>query len=172
MLLKSKICFTVLAVYEMAAVSILHFQSVCNAIFSPTFCASWYRYFLFCVIVPLVVGLIIMWIREIVRAHHRRRFIRRAKSTLNGILTSIRGRVSEQINVRDMEKIITAAVLVGIKKYADRHPNLRHNVNHIMDVANGDAELDIMATDDEVRVSRPRRKTNTTKSVTKTKRKK
>lgn len=157
MLIKSKICFTVLAVYEMAAVSILHFQRVCDAIFTPVFCDSWYRYFLFCVIVPLVVGLILMWIREIVRAHRRRKFFKRARRTINGVISSIRGKVSENIDIQDMERVITAAVLVGIKRYADRHPNLRHNVNHIMDVANGDAEIDIMATSDEIVPQRVRR---------------
>ena len=60
-------------------------------------------------------------------------------------MSSIRGKISENIDMRDMEKIITAAVLVGIKKYADRHPNLRHNMNHIMGVANGEMDIDVMA---------------------------
>ena len=160
MLIKSKICFTVLAVYEMVAVSILHFQRVCDAIFIPTFCDSWYRYFLFCVIVPLAIGLILMWIREIVRAHRRRKFFKRARRTINGVISSIRGKVSENIDIRDMERVITAAVLVGIKRYADKHPNLRHNVNHIMDVANGDAEIDIMSMADEIKTNTVRRTQN------------
>lgn len=149
MLLKSKICFTVLTIYEIIAVSAMHFQRICDAMFPAAFCDSWFRYFLFCVVVPLLVFLIVMWIREIVRFRRRRSFIRRARNTVNEILASIRGKVSERINVQDMEKIITAAILVGIKKYADRHPNLRHNVNHVIDIANGDSEIDIMATVDE-----------------------
>lgn len=157
MLLKSKICFTALAIYEMIAVSALHFQRICDAMFPTPFCDSWYRYFLFCVVVPLIVVLIVMWIREIVRAHRRRAFIRRARNTVQGVMSSIRGRVSEHIDPRDLEKIITAAVLVGIKRYADRHPNLRRNVNNIMDIANGDAEIDIMSTADQIVPPRPRR---------------
>lgn len=149
MLLKSKICLTILAVYEMIAISFLHFKRICDAMFSTMFCDGWYRYFLFCVIVPLVIGLILMWIREIVRAHRRRRFFRRTRKTINNVVSAIRGRVSEQLDMNDMERIVTAAVLVGIKKYADSHPGLRHSVNHIMDVARGDAEIDIMATDEE-----------------------
>lgn len=156
MLLKSKICLTALAVYEMAAVSVLHFQRICDAIFSVPFCNSWYRYFLFCIIVPGLLLLVLMWIREIVRAHRRRKFIRRAKNTINSVMSTIRGRISEQIDMRDMEKIVTAAVLVGIKKYADNHPGLRRNVNKIMDVANGDVELDMMSTSEEVIDTRPR----------------
>lgn len=164
MLLKSKICLTALAVYEMVAVSVLHFQRICDAMFPTPFCDSWYRYFLFCIIVPLIVLLILMWIREIVRAHRRRAFFRRAKNTVNGVLSSIRGRVSEHIDPRDMERIITAAVLVGIKQYADRHPNLRKNVNHVMDVASGDVELDIMSSDDTSSESRPRRATRSSQT--------
>lgn len=150
MLLKSKICFTVLAVYEMAAVTFLHFKRLCDSVFTTNFCDGWYRYFLFCVIVPLLVMLILMWIREIVRAHRRRAFIRRAKNTVRGVMSSIRGKVSDQVDIKDMEKIVTAAVLLAIKKYADRHPNLRQNVNSVMDMANGDVDIDIMSTRDEI----------------------
>lgn len=159
MLLKSKICFTVLTIYEIVAVSAMHFQRICDAMFPTAFCDSWFRYFLFCVVVPLLVFLIVMWIREIVRLRRRRSFIRRARNTVNEILASIRGKVSEHINVQDMEKIITAAILVGIKKYADRHPNLRHNVNHVIDIANGDSEIDIMATVDEEKQVQKRKTT-------------
>ena len=159
MLLKSKVCFTVLTIYEIVAVSAMHFQRICDAMFPTAFCDSWFRYFLFCVVVPLLVFLIVMWIREIVRFRRRRSFIRRARNTVNGILNTIRGKVSEHINMQDMEKIITAAILVGIKKYADRHPNLRRNVNHVIDIANGDAEIDVMATVDEVKPVQRRKTT-------------
>ena len=174
MLIKSKICFTALAVYEMFAVTFLHFKRLCDTFFSTQFCSSWYRYFLFCIIVPLLVMLILMWIREIVRYRRRRAFIRRARNTISGIIDSIRGRVSEQIDMRDMEKIITAAVLVGIKKYADRHPGLRRNVNHVMDVASGNVELDIMSTQDEINVPRTRssKTASRKKTVRSTKKKK
>ena len=151
MLLKSKICFTVLAVYEMIAVSALHFQRVCDAMFTTVFCDSWYRYFLFCVIVPLVIGLIFMWVREIVLAHRRRKFFRRARNTIRGVMSTIRGKVAEHIDTQDMEKIVTAAVLVGVKKYLESHPGVRQNINHIMDVASGDAEIDIMASEESVK---------------------
>ncbi len=156
MLLKSKICFTVLTIYEIAAVSAMHFQRVCDAMFPTSFCDSWFRYFLFCVAVPLLAFLIFMWIREIVRTRRRRRFIRRARNVVNGIISSIRGRISESIDWPQMEKIITAAILVGIKRYADAHPNLRHHVSHIMDVANGEREIDLMATNDEIKKPKKR----------------
>ena len=156
MFLKSKIWLTIFVVYEATVVSLLHFQRTCDSVFTSAFCTSWFRYFLFCIIVPLIVGLILMWIHEFVRAHRRRRFIRRAKNTVNGILSSIRGHVSKHMDVADIEKIITAAVLIGIKKYADRHPNLRHNLGNVMDLAQGDIELDIMSTADEVKTQKKR----------------
>ncbi|MBQ1997592.1 MAG: hypothetical protein II238_04035, partial [Alphaproteobacteria bacterium] len=99
MLLKSKVCFTVLTIYEIVAVSAMRFQRICDAMFPTAFCDSWFRYFLFCVVVPLLVFLIVMWIREIVRFHRRRSFVRRARNTVNGILNTIRGKVSEHINM-------------------------------------------------------------------------
>ena len=163
MLLKTKICFTVLSVYEILAVSMLHFQRVCDAMFPNVFCDSWFRYFLFCIVIPLLVFLVIMWIREIVLFHRRRRFFRRARNAVNGIISSIRDKVSEHVNMQDMEKIITAAVLVGIKKYADYHPGLRHHVNHVMDIASGDAEIDVLSTSDEPKAVRKRRVTGKNK---------
>lgn len=156
MLLKSKICFTALVIYEIIAVSALHFQRLCDSMFPTPFCDSWYRYFLFCIIVPLVVMLIWMWISEIIHLHRRRKFIRRAKNTVSGIMSGIRGKITENLDVQNLEKIITAAILIGIKKYADRHPNLRRNVNNIMDIANGEMELDIMSTTDEVPITKKR----------------
>ena len=129
----------------------MHFQRVCDSMFGSVFCDSWFRYFLFCIAVPLLVFLILMWIREIVRFYRRRSFIHRARNTINSILSSIRGRVSEGINIQDMEKVITAAILVGIKKYVERHPNLRDNVNHVIDIANGEAAIDITLTTDEIK---------------------
>ena len=158
MLLKSKICITSLVIYEIIAVSILHFQRICDAIFTSAFCDSWYRYFLFCVAIPLVALLIWMWISEIIRVHRRHKFIRRAKNAASGILSSIRGHVSDNISHADMEKIITAAVLIGIKRYADRHPNLRKNINNIIGMANGEIDIDLMSTDDEEPVKQPRKK--------------
>lgn len=168
MLLKSKICFSVLAIYEMIAVTALHFQRICDAMFPSPFCDSWYRYFLFCVIVPLVALLIGMWIREIVRARRRRAFFRRTKETVRSVVSTIRGRISEHIDIRDLEKIVTAAVLVGIKKYADRHPALRRNVNNIMDVASGEIDVDLMSTADEVP---PKRRAPTKKQPNKKRKK-
>ncbi len=165
MILKSKICFTALIIYEIIAVSVLHFQRLCDAMFAVPFCDSWYRYFLFCVIVPLVALLIWMWISEIIRLHRRRKFIRRAKNTVAGIISSIRGKVSENFDASNLEKIITAAILIGIKKYADRHPNLRRNVNNVMDIANGEMELDIMSTTDEVSTTKKRPVSKTSKTA-------
>ena len=165
MLLKSKICLTVVAIYEMLAVSALHFQRICDAIFTTPFCDSWYRYFLFCVIVPVVALLIWMWVYEIVRAHRRRHFIRRAKEAMRTVLSSVRGQVTERIDSRDMEKLITTAVLVGIKQYADRHPKLRSRVKQIMDVANGDVAFeDIETIDSSPKRLQPRRGATKTKS--------
>ena len=156
MLLKSKICFTAVVIYEIIAVSVLHFQRLCDAMFPTPFCDSWYRYFLFCIIVPLVGILVWMWISEFIRLHRRRKFIRRAKNTVSGIVSSVRGKISEHFDSQDLERIITAAVLIGIKRYIDRHPNIRRNVNDVIGYANGDIEIDLMDDSDEVSVPKRR----------------
>lgn len=146
MLLRPKICLTVFSLYEIIAVTILHFQRICDSIFSVNFCNGWYRYFLLCVIVPVIIGLILMWIYEIVYRHRRRKFFRRMRNIVHDIMGGIRGKVSEHINIQDMEKIVTAAVLIGIKKYVDNHPGLRKNINDIMDVASGSVRVEEIET--------------------------
>lgn len=132
MFLRYKIWFTTITIYEIFAVSILHFQRVCDAIFMPGFCDTWYRYFLFCVAVPLVAYIIGIWIRQIYIAHHRHYFVRRVRESVKNIASTIREQASEHISATDIEKLIAAAVLVGVKRYADRHPNVRMTMDEAL----------------------------------------
>lgn len=160
MLLKSKICFTTLVIYEIIAVSALHFQRVCDAVFSTAFCDSWYRYFLFCLVVPLIALLVLMWIREIVRAHRRRRFIRRATNTVRNIMSHLRGKISEHLDMQDIEKLIAVAILIGIKKYADRHPDLRKKIKEFVNISDEESDMEIMPTDIKKRTKSVQKKTD------------
>ncbi len=155
MLLKSKIFFTSVVIYEILAVSFLHFQKLCDTVFSSEFCVSWYRYFLFCVVIPLIAFIICMWIHEAIHAHRRHKFIRRAKSAFARILSG--GRISRPMTSKELETIIIIAVLITIKQFINRYPNLRKNVNNIMNLANGEIDIDLISTDDET----PKKQTRT-----------
>lgn len=143
MLLKTKICFTGLVLYEIVAVSMLHFQRLCDAMFPTQFCDSWYRYFLFCVIVPLVVLLGLIWVREIIRIRRRKNFIRCAKSTVNNIIQTIREKISEHIDMQDIEKLIAAIILIRIRKYADKHPEIRAKISGMVNTSEDNYAINI-----------------------------
>ncbi len=125
MLLRYKIWFSALSIYEIIAVSLLHCQRTCDAMFMPAFCDSWYRYFLFCIAIPLLAVIIGMWLRQIYIARRRHYFANRVKESVKNIAFSIRDQVSDRVSVADIEKMISAALLMGVQRYADRHPNIR-----------------------------------------------
>lgn len=137
MFIKSKLCFTVFVIYEIVAITLLHFQRTCDAMFSTGFCDGDFKYFAGAVAVPLLVYLIWMWIREIVRARRRRHFIERAKHLVGNIATSVHEQLGN-ISGAEMERILTMAILIGIKKYSDRHPNLRYTIGEIIGIHGGD----------------------------------
>lgn len=124
MFIKSKICFTIFSVYEIVAVSLLHFQRTCDAMFSAGFCDSDFKYFAGAIALPLIVYLIFMWIRELVIARRRRRFFGMARRAIRGVVLNLNNTLGEHISQADFEKIVTASVLLGVQKYLDRHPNI------------------------------------------------
>lgn len=124
MFIKSKICFTIFSVYEIVAVSLLHFQRTCDAMFSAGFCDSDFKYFAGAIALPLIVYLIFMWIRELVIARRRRRFFGMARRAIRGVALNLNNTLGEHISQADFEKIVTASVLLGVQKYLDRHPNI------------------------------------------------
>lgn len=120
MFIKSKICFTVFAIYEITVISLLHFDYTCFSVFSPGFCLSDFKYFVFAVAVPLVAYLIWMWIHEIVHRRRRRIFISRAKNIVTGIVGNVRETIAQHMSAEDLERILTAAILIGLKRYVDK----------------------------------------------------
>lgn len=136
MFIKSKICFTVLVIYEIAAITLLHFQRTCDAMFSTGFCDTNFKYFAGVVAVPLLAYLVWMWIREIIHARRRHRFISRAKNLVGNVASTVHEKLGN-VSSADMERILTMAILFGIKKYSDNHPNLRHTISEIIGLTPG-----------------------------------
>ena len=136
MFIKSKICFTVFIVYEIATITLLYFQRTCDAMFSTGFCDGRFKYFAGAVAVPLLAYLIWMWIREIVRARRRHRFIARAKHLVGDFASAVHEKLGT-ISSQDIERILTMAILLGIKKYHEKHPNLRRTIGEIMGLKQG-----------------------------------
>ncbi len=157
MFIKSKICFTVLVIYEITAITLLYFQRTCDAMFSTSFCDGDFKYFAGAIAVPLLAYLIWMWIREIIHARRRHRFISRAKHLVGNFASAVHEKLGN-ISSQDMERILTMAILFGIKQYSDRHPGLRRTIGEIIGVKSGN-EMDLQYDVDAENVVASRKKT-------------
>lgn len=124
MLLKPKIYITILFVYEIIAVMLLHCQTICTGMLGYTACQDWFRYFAFCIIIPGLVGLIWMWIKTICHAY-RNRFFRRARGALIDVLDGLRDKLADRVSREDIEHYITIAALYGIRYYMAHNPKFR-----------------------------------------------
>ncbi len=144
MLLKLKICTTVLVAYEIIVVLLAHFRGSCNALFGNVFCNDHvFKYFILCFAIPAIVWLIGMWIAEIVhvnRRHHS--FMYRAKSAVRDAADVVREKIHDHVSQADMEKLLAAALLIGIKKYVSKHPTRKHELKRAMDGNLADIEFD------------------------------
>lgn len=134
MMLKLKICSTVFVLYEIIAVLLLHCPWTCDAMFGGTFCNdSVFKYFIFCIALPAVVGVIVMWTMHIIHVIRRRNsFIYRAKEAVEDVAGSIKKTLKESISSKDLEKYIVTALAAGIKKYSDKNPELKKTFGRIV----------------------------------------
>ena len=124
MLLKPKIYITILFIYEIFAVMLLHCQYMCTMMLGQTACHDWFRYFAACVVIPGLVSLIWMWIETIYRAHRNRLFYR-ARSALINILDGLRDKLADKMTREDIERYITVASLYGIRYYISKSPRFK-----------------------------------------------
>ena len=137
-MLKSKICFTVFILYEIIAVILLHCPRTCDAMFSGAFCNdSVFKYFLICAAIPMLALVIGIWINEIFFARRHRSFMHRARDVMDDVADGVKKHLGRAFDARDMDKYLAAAILFGIKKYSDKHPQMRNTIRDIMDGANG-----------------------------------
>ncbi len=148
MLLKTKIFATSLIVYEILAVILMHCGRICDAMFGTMFCDDHvFKYFIACFVVPAIISLIVLWIMHGVHAARRRRsFFYRAKSAVRSVASNVRDSIGEHVSQADMERLMAAALLVGVKRYISRNPRRRGEFSEILGAdfvgAIDDADLD------------------------------
>ncbi len=144
MMLKMKIYSTILVIYEIAAVMLLHCPRTCDALLSGKFCMdSVYKYFIFCFAIPALASIIVMWIMSIIHSIRRRHsLLYRAQTAVEDVARSFQKKIRESISGKDLEKYIIAAVLAGVKKYSDYHPNMRKAIDGIIGAIGGDEDSD------------------------------
>ena len=144
MMLKSKICLTVLVVYEILAVILVHMTRICTAMFGTNFCAdNGFKYFIACFAVPALAFLVWLWIREIIVTTERRHsFVHKAKDALTDMMDDVKDRFAGTISAKDIEKFLAAAAIVGIRRYAQTHPHTKRMFDNIVATARGEETAD------------------------------
>ncbi len=144
MLLRLKICTTVLVIYEILAVLLLHCRRTCDALFGMGFCDDHaFKYFIACFAIPAIVWLIVMWIAEIVHGNRRRHsFMYRAKTAVRDAAENVGHKIRENVSVADLEKVLAAALLIGVKKYVSKNATRRREFKRALGTDLADIELD------------------------------
>lgn len=149
-MLRIKICLTIFFIYEIVATILLHASRACAPMFGLGFCSDVvFKYFVVCAAVPMLVFVIAMWVHEIVIARRRRHSVfYRARGAAMRIASNVRDRITRNISQQDLEKMIAAALIVGIKKYAARNANVRRFMDDVMASEYMDDEYAADDTDD------------------------
>jgi len=125
---KIKTVITILVLYEFVMLTILQIPNYCIAFFNKNFCSAYnFKYFLMCVMLPALVGLVMWWAPEIARALCPNRCSCDA-SRSKAPKDIDRGDMSNQY----LEKLITSAIMLGVHKFAARHPKTRETLNSII----------------------------------------
>ncbi len=121
---KIKIFITILVLYEFVILTVLQISNYCNAIFNNNFCATDnFKYFLLCVMLPVLVMLFFWWMPEIARPF-----------CSNKCQCEMQQLESHKSTSPDIEKLITAAIIMGVHKLAMRHPKTKKILDNISNV--------------------------------------
>ena len=127
---KIKIFITIVVLYELVMLTVLQIPDYCTSWFNYNFCETHhFKYFLLCIMLPILLGLFVWWIPEISRLFCPHKCEIPQKTDMN-----IKDIFNEIISKQDIEKFITAAVIMGIQKFAATHPKTAETFDNILDV--------------------------------------
>lgn len=127
---KLKIFITVLFIYEFIVITILQIPRYCISVFNLNFCEyGTFKYFLLCVACPILFGIFIWWIPDIVKLFCKHNCVEEQPKpeTIHDVL-------SEIISSKDIERFITAAIVMGIQKFTQTHPKTTAVFDNILDL--------------------------------------
>ncbi|MFQ6695964.1 MAG: hypothetical protein ACLRFF_02940 [Alphaproteobacteria bacterium] len=128
---KIKIFITILVLYEFVILTVLQISNYCNAIFNNNFCATDnFKYFLLCVMLPVLVMLFFWWMPDIARPFCKNKC--QCEETHLEQTSNIK-ESREIISRDDMERLVTGAIIMGIQKFASMHPKTTKAFNNIID---------------------------------------
>lgn len=125
---KIKIYVTILLLYEFIILTILQMPDWCITVFNLNFCNMSFAYLLMCVIIPSLFCLLGWWWPEISGL-----FCKKCQCEMPED-KPIRDMLKDIISKQDIEKFITAAVIMGIQKFTATHPKAKETFSNILDL--------------------------------------
>lgn len=115
---KLKIFITCFILYEFVAITILQIRNFCNYVFNLNFCEmNHYKYFLFCVIIPVLIGLVFWWIPK-------RTYDDVHEKTLKEILI-------DSIPKQYIKRFIIAAIIIGVRRFIMSYPRAKKFIDNV-----------------------------------------
>ena len=106
--------------------TILQIPYFCFSVFNVGFCDLSFRYFLMCVVFPSLIWLVVWWGPEISRM-----FCKKCQC-VDPEPKSIKDVLREIVSKQDIERLITAAVVMGVQKFAASHPKTKETFDNIL----------------------------------------
>ena len=127
---KIKIFISLFLLYELFMLTVLQIKEYCLFVFNVNFCSyESFKYFFICIMLPVVFGLFIWWIPDISKLFCNKQCDCNIKKDV-----SIKDILNEIISKQDIERFVTAAIIMGIQKFANNHPETTKNLNNILDI--------------------------------------
>lgn len=126
-----KIFITIFILYEFVMLTILQIPSFCINTFNLSFCEyGAFKYFLMCIMLPILFSIFVWWAPDIAKLFCSKSCEvapPQPKETLRDILQEI-------ISKQDIERLITTAIIMGVQKFAQKHPKTQTVFGNILDV--------------------------------------
>ena len=123
---KIKIFITFLVLYEFIMLTILQINKYCIGFFAQSFCNIPFRYFLLCIVIPVLVALLAWWMPDISKI-----LCKKCQCEIKHE-EPIKDALKEIITKQDIERLITAAVVMGIQKFTATHPKTKETLGKIL----------------------------------------
>ena len=128
---KLKIFITIFVIYEFVMLAILQIPNFCVAVFNHNFCyMNNFKYFLMCVMVPVLLMLFLWWMPDIARPFCKNKCQCDAHphEIQNNNITQ------DEISKQYLEKLISSAIMIGVQKFAKSHPKTTKTFDNIIDI--------------------------------------
>ena len=116
---KIKIFITFFILYEFIAITVLQIPEFCFGIFNYNFCETGYKYFLFCVMVPVLICLLFWWLPKKEETTQ--------KQTFFDMLFDI-------VPPQYIKRFLIAAVIVGLRKFIMSHPKAKDFLSKVENI--------------------------------------